>query len=419
MAKNPQEEIKKFEDFYKLDDRPWVITLSGGKDSSTVLHLALSAYVNLKKRGEANKPVYIVTSDTRVEMPIVEDYVNETIEKLNEWINKNDYDVYTKIITPLANDTFWSKIIGRGYPSPTQSFRWCTDRMKIRPTTSYIESLVKKHGSVVMMLGVRKSESSNRKASIEKRELNYFNVSLHDSIKDAYVYSPIVDWSNEDVWTFLTSFNPDWGNNKKMMKLYDKGSSEADCNIAIHPSDSSCGKTRFGCWVCTVVNKDESMEGMFKNSDEKGLENLIALREKLKRYREPESGKRVNRKRNGVKGFGPYTIEARIEFLNDLFQAEKATGSTLIGDDELISIQNFWNMDGDLKNTAIKRAQAQGRLLNYQIRENKDMDCSDEFNFIYQLEKERKKNGNRYGIVEDLVNVINNITNKEENDFDK
>lgn len=416
--KNSAIEIKKFEDFYQLDDRPWIITLSGGKDSTTVLHLCLSAYVNLKLRGLAHKPIYIVTSDTRVEMPVVEKYVNETIAKINIWVQNNGHDIHTKVVAPAAVDTFWSKIIGRGYPSPTQTFRWCTDRMKIRPTTSYIESLVEKHGSVIMMLGVRKDESTNRKESIEKRELNHFNVSLHDLVKDAYTYSPIADWSNEDVWTFLTSFNPPWGNNSNMMSLYDKGSSEADCNIAIHPSDSSCGKTRFGCWVCTVVKKDKSMEGMMNNSDERGLENLIALREKLILYRDMENGKRSNRQRNGVKGPGPYTIEARIEFLKDLLEAEIATGAQLLGDDEIFIIQKFWNIDGDLKNTALSIAQSFGRISNYDISNTKSIACSDEFNFVYQIEKSRKKSGNRYGVVDDILNVINNLVNKEDCDFD-
>lgn len=417
MRKNINKEIEKFEEFYLLDDRPWIITLSGGKDSTTVLHLALSAYVILKEKGKANKPIYIVTSDTRVEMPVIANYVNETIKKINNWIEKNGYDIHTKIITPDAENTFWSKVIGRGYPSPTQSFRWCTDRMKIKPTSAYIESITKKYGSAIMMLGVRKAESINRAKSINKRELNHFNVNLNELIKNAYTYSPIADWTNEDVWTFLSSFNPPWGNNINMMKLYDKGSSEADCNIAIHPSDNSCGKTRFGCWVCTVVTKDKSMEGMMKHSNEKGLQSLIDLRTKLKLYREMESGKRLNRNRKGVKAPGPYTIEARIEFLKDILKAEIETKEKLIGDDELLAIQKYWNMDGDLKNTAIQISQSFNRLLKVKIEKEKRLECSDDFNEIYQIEYMHKKSGNRYGIIDEIIEKIMNISNTKDNIF--
>ena len=36
---------------------------------------------------------------------------------------------------------------------------------------------------------------------------------------------------------------------------------KGDCNIALNPGAPSCGKTRFGCWVCTVVEKDRSNGG--------------------------------------------------------------------------------------------------------------------------------------------------------------
>jgi len=408
---NIQEKIEEFKKFYLMDERPWVLTFSGGKDSSTVLHLALSAYKQLHEDNKAFKPIYIVTSDTRVEMPIIEDYVNKTLSKIQNWIDKNKYDIHIKLITPKVEDTFWSKIIGRGYPSPTQNFRWCTDRMKIRPTTAYIENIAEKHGSIIMMLGVRSAESTNRAESIKKREVNHFGVTLNDQIKNAYTYSPIKDWSNEDVWNFISTFKSDWSNNEEMMSLYDKGSSEADCNIAIHPDNQSCGKTRFGCWVCTVVKTDKSLEGMIQNTDQKNLQKLSDLRSKLIEYREMDRGKREKRRRDGIEGNGPYTIEARKEFLIDLLNAEKELETRLIDDEEIIAIQKYWNEDGDVDNTAIKIAKNFGKLLHVKI---EDSNKSKEFQAIYQIEKYRDNIGNRRGVVKDIIKRVKAISSKGE-----
>jgi 3'-phosphoadenosine 5'-phosphosulfate sulfotransferase (PAPS reductase)/FAD synthetase len=30
---------------------------------------------------------------------------------------------------------------GRGYPSPSTQFRWCTDRLKIHPVSNFIKSV--------------------------------------------------------------------------------------------------------------------------------------------------------------------------------------------------------------------------------------------------------------------------------------
>jgi len=253
---------------FLADTRPWVVTFSGGKDSTTVLQLVVEMVCDLRKEKKDLKKVYIVSSDTGVEMPVIEDYTTNKLDQIDEYIKHENLNMEVNLLKPKVTESFWTLLLGKGYPSPNQNFRWCTDRIKIRPATNFLKSLTEKNESILMLLGVRSDESHTRAASIEKRDENHRGFSKHSEIPNAFVYSPIKDWSNAEVWTYLSSCPAPWGKHNDMMKLYDKGSGEADCNIALNPEAASCGKTRFGCWVCTVVSKDKSMENMLRNKSD-------------------------------------------------------------------------------------------------------------------------------------------------------
>jgi DNA sulfur modification protein DndC len=414
---NDTKEVMKKE--FLKDNRPWIVTLSGGKDSTTVLHLTIDMLLELPK--EKRKKVLIVASDTLVEMPLITDYFYNKINQIENFIKKEKLDIEIKILKPEIKDTFWVLLLGKGYPSPGTSFRWCTERLKIRPASKYLTSLTHKYKSIIMLLGVRSAESTTRKLSIEKRKLNFRGLSKHDSIPNAYVLSPIKDWSNEEVWTFLANNEAPWGTHKDMMRLYDKGSGEADCNIALNPESPSCGKTRFGCWVCTVVNKDKSMENMLYTED--WMRPLNEFRNLILDYKK-NSEKRNKRRRSGQKALGPYTLDTRKELLLKLLEIEKNLKSKLndkelISTEEIIQIQKEWEKDGDFLNSAIDIAKIFDKDLNYNSfnaleKEEKDICFKYDLNpnFINKLlEKEYKERGLiRRNIYKDLDEVITNFS---------
>lgn len=74
------EEIKHV---YRSDNRPWVIGYSGGKDSTVVVHLVYQMLKNLRPE-ERHKTVYIVSSDTLVENPLIKIYLDDMLHLLDK-----------------------------------------------------------------------------------------------------------------------------------------------------------------------------------------------------------------------------------------------------------------------------------------------------------------------------------------------
>ncbi|ELC8441090.1 DNA phosphorothioation system sulfurtransferase DndC [Clostridium perfringens] len=266
---------------YKNDSRPWVIGYSGGKDSTTVVLLAFKMLQNLPKE-ERHKSVYVISSDTLIENPIVLSYLHQNSQYINEGAQNLGLPLYTDMIHPDYNNTFWANVIGKGLPTPTSiRFRWCTERLKIKPSNKFIEDKVKENGEVVVLLGVRKSESIARGIRIKNREIDGYLLTPHVTLQNTYVYNPIVELTTDDVWAILLSNNGEtpWGtNNNDLFALY-MGGEGGECPFTV-TNDSetpSCGNSRFGCWICTVVKEDKSLTG-FIESGETELQPLLDFR---------------------------------------------------------------------------------------------------------------------------------------------
>lgn len=285
--------LKEMKIVYKNDNRPWIIGYSGGKDSTVVVQLAFMMLQSLTPE-EIHKDVYVVSSDTLIENPIILSYLKNTSALIAEGAAKLGLPLYTHMVHPDYNNTYWSNIIGKGLPTPTSiRFRWCTERLKIKPSNKFIEEKIKENGEVIVLLGVRKSESIARGIRIRNREIDGYILTPHGSLQNTYVYNPIVELSTDDVWEILLSNNgktPWGGNNNELFALY-MGSDGGECQFTTTKNEKgevdtpSCGNSRFGCWICTVVKEDKSLTGFIENGDSE-LQPLLDFRKWLLEIRD-------------------------------------------------------------------------------------------------------------------------------------
>lgn len=343
---------------YSHDKRPWLIGYSGGKDSTLLCCLAMEMLQRLAPQ-QRHKTVYIVSSDTMVENPIVKNYMHRMSAMINQV--GNELKVKADIIYPEIADTFWSKVIGLGYPTPeAPGFRWCTERLKIHPMNKYTLDTIKTNVQVVLLLGVRKAESTYRANNIRSREIEGKILVPHTDIEGAHVYNPLTEIPNDLVWKFLLkgdSRTP-WGSdNKYLFSLY-QGENLGEEQSVIGEIDKDkipvTGNSRFGCWICTMVKEDKSLKA-FINRGETWLEPLRDFRNWLVELRSTPTT-RENKRRNGQMykksdgeyGLGPFTMASRIEILRRLLQLEVTYNFELITLEELKYIDKTWDDEGDL-----------------------------------------------------------------------
>lgn len=348
-------EAEILDQYFEHNKRPWVIGFSGGKDSTMLLQVVWNALLSSPDTPK-ERDIYVVCNNTLVENPMIIEYTDRVLNLIQEAASFQNLPFKVIRTTPRLEDSFWTNLIGKGYPAPNNTFRWCTERLKINPTTKFIKEKVDETGEVIILLGTRSDESSSRARSIQRHEVTGQRLRKH-ILPNAFVYAPIKDVKTDEVWQYLMQVKSPWGaNNKELISIY-KNANSGDCPLVIDTTTPSCGNSRFGCWICTVVSKDRSMEALINNGEE-WMEPLMELRDFLvetrndRRYRE-------TKRRNGQEGddvWGPYTAEFRADFLKRLLIAQKEIKESqpemvLINYQELVAIQVLWYRDNIFKYT--------------------------------------------------------------------
>jgi len=358
-------------ELYRADEVPWIIGYSGGKDSTATLQLIWRAIAELPLE-QRTKTVHVISTDTLVENPIVASWVQKSLDVMGQKARAAQMPIVPHRLTPKTEESFWVNLIGRGYPAPRHKFRWCTERMKIKPSNAFINSVVKASGEAILVLGTRKAESVSRARNMTKHESGRIRdrLSPNSSLPGSLVYTPIEDWSNDDVWMFLMQVKNPWGySNKDLLGMYAGASADGECPLVVDSSTPSCGDSRFGCWVCTLVEKDKSMTAMIQNDEEKEwMMPLLKLRNALD-FRnagtgEDESSDRHLRDFRRMSGavqifhdrpiHGPYLQSAREDWLRKLLEAQtwiRLHGPADVRNIELITlaelqeIRRIWVVD--------------------------------------------------------------------------
>ncbi|KMJ46474.1 hypothetical protein AB204_03425 [Xenorhabdus khoisanae] len=373
------EYVSEIQRIYYNDKRPWVIGYSGGKDSSAVITLTYLALLGLPPEMR-HKPVFVVSSDTLVETPVVVDLIQKTMLQIETGAKRDGLPITQHSVIPKTHETFWVNLLGKGYPAPTRSFRWCTERMKINPVSDFIRNKVSQFDEVIVVLGSRSSESASRAQVIAKHKIDGSRLARHTTLANAFIYTPIDTWDVEDVWKLLRGAyryasddieeweSPWGGNNRPLWTLYMDSSNQGECPLVIDDSTPSCGNSRFGCWTCTVVTKDKAMESLVQNGEDWMLpllkfRDLLALttdpaqkdtyRNYKRRtgkvsYQYAKDGEDITAERKHVPG--PYWLRYRQTWLKQLLEIERDLNQqgrkiTLITEPELHAIRQEWLKD--------------------------------------------------------------------------
>lgn len=357
---------------YMADDVPWIIGYSGGKDSTATLQLVWSAVAGLPPE-KRHKAVHVISTDTLVENPIVASWVDRSMTVMGKTADDRGIPVKPRLLRPDVTESFWVNLIGRGYPAPRPKFRWCTERLKIRPSNRFISQVVTENGEAILCIGARKAESIARARVLEKNTRFRVRDRLSPSatLPGCMIYTPVEDWTSDDVWFYLNNVKNPWGaSNKELMGMYAGASADGECPLVVDDSSPSCGDSRFGCWVCTLVEKDKSMTAMIQNDAEKDwMMPLLDLRNALDFRNNSVDGEEFSdhhlrdfRRLTGAVQVmsggkpvpGPYTQESRANWLAKLLAAQtyiRRNGPADVRDLELISIEQLqeirriWVMD--------------------------------------------------------------------------
>ncbi|MBJ8440240.1 DNA phosphorothioation system sulfurtransferase DndC [Acinetobacter junii] len=347
---------------YLSDKKPWVVGYSGGKDSTCTLQLVWNALAKLPQE-KRQKPVYVISSDTLVETPVIVRYIDKNLENIQKTSDAQGMPFIVQKVSPRVDRSFWVNLLGRGYPAPSNKFRWCTERLKIEPANEFITQRVAEFGEVIVVLGVRSAESATRAQVIAMHKIEGSNLARHSSLPNAFVFAPIESFTTDDVWNFLLQNASPWNNNNRELVTMYRNAQAGECPLVVDKSTPSCGNSRFGCWVCTVVQQDKSMEAMVESGEE-WLEPLLEFRDLLSSTQDPDKKYiyREVKRRNGQVAFnhangkhvpGPYKLSFCKELLTKLLETQKQVQKdapigekpTLIHANELHEIRRIWRSE--------------------------------------------------------------------------
>ena len=356
-----QDLYKIVQELFLADDIPWVLGYSGGKDSTATLQLVWYALSELPDWQRMRKPVHVISTDTLVESPVIAAWVERSLDCIRRETKEQKLPFEVHRLTPRVDQTFWVNLLGRGYPYPRATMRWCTNRLKISPSNDFVKNVVSEYGEAILLLGTRKAESVHRAQNMERYEKLRVReyLSPNGSQQNGLVFSPLENWTSQDVWFYLMQFPNPWKfSNKDLMNLYRGASEDSECPIVMDLSTPSCGNSRFGCWVCTLVEKDKSMEAMILNDAQKAwMQPLLDFRNEIGDAAEDRGRREFRKMKGNLQPFkdslvhGPYKMEVRQRWLERLLQIQKDINTTgpeefrnlkLITEEELNQIRKIW-----------------------------------------------------------------------------
>jgi DNA sulfur modification protein DndC len=355
-----QDIIKEIQHLYQSDEMPWIIGYSGGKDSTASLQLVWNALLGLPP-DRRTKKVYVISTDTLVENPVIAAWVSHSLESINSAAAAQGLPIESHRLTPELGNRFWVNLIGKGYPAPRNRFRWCTDRLKISASTKFIQDLSESASEAILVLGQRRGESHARDKVIDQYSgstRDRLSRNRDPRLSRVWVYLPVETWTSDDVWEYIISEPNPWGiDNQELFNIYRGATPDAECPIVVDTTTPSCGDSRFGCYVCTMVSQDKSMQAMVQNDEQKAwMQPILDFRNQHLSIKDWDKrdfvrlNGRVKRQRDELI-HGPYLQDHRLKLLKELLTTQRVVAAAnapghhrieLISIEELDEIRRIW-----------------------------------------------------------------------------
>jgi len=297
----------------------WVVTFSGGKDSTatlTLLHWLIQT-------GRVPKPKTLTAmyADTRMELPPLHLAAMQQLDHLKA------LGVDANVVLPPLDKRYWVYMLGRGVPPPGARFRWCTGIMKLDPMQEAMEALHARHGRLLIFTGVRIGESEARDQRIavscsrdgSECGQGYFQNDIKSGLGD--MLAPLVHWRVCNVFDWLTNQDVGYAHGYPTLPVVDIYGGDEATEIA----------ARTGCIGCPVASRDKGLEVVIQLPEWAWLTPLLGLRAFWEEMRSPGNRLRKHNERKKDGGLigrgdrlGPMTFETRLRMLDKVLtlQAE-------------------------------------------------------------------------------------------------
>lgn len=261
----------------KFDLSSMFVSFSGGKDSTVTSNLVIRAL--------GNESIPHIYGDTTLEYPESKEYITEFKKKFP----------LTPLLVAKNNDQDFKdlcEVIG----PPSRVMRWCCTIFKTGAITKKIEQLYKSKTRILSFQGIRRAESLARS--------KYDRDTDSPKISKQQVASPIIDWTDFDVWLYILSNKIPFNN------AYREGFSRVGCWCC--PNNSDWSGYLASIYMNDEFNKFQEM--LYSFAKKVGKEDWKEYVETGK-WKARQGGNGLEHSKNAVVSFKPCAFdEASINF---------------------------------------------------------------------------------------------------------
>jgi len=316
--------------------RHWAIAFSGGKDSSATA--TLIAHLLAEQRIDWPASLTVLYADTRQELPPLHQAALGLLQELER------RGLQTRIVQPDLDYRYFVYMLGRGVPPPSNTFRWCTPKLKVMSMERELQAVREACGEKLLMLtGVRIGESAARDCRIAlsctrdggECGQGWFQQSRSEAIADTL--APLLHWRVCHVWDWLVQADVELGfPTLPVAEIYGHN---PDPDGESEPLDA-----RTGCIGCPLVQEDRALERIIRQPQWAYLAPLQQLRPLYREVKKPKYRLRKHdeRRKDGTLAakqgrLGPLHLEARRWLLEKILaiQNEVNEAAQRVGQPEL------------------------------------------------------------------------------------